>query len=366
MKIIVTHTSPDLDAITSIWLIRKFLPGWEDAVVKFVPAGERLSTLRSLRQFNEVARGPVRSFPPASAPLVSLRAERVRAVGSLSTFATPRSSHAESPRALEPIEIIGEDEVIHVDTGLGPLDHHQTASDKVCAASLTWEYVKAQSVKRKVQNLREDKKRDREEAIDRMVKVVVDVDHFKEVFWEDTTADYHEFSIGSVLDGLKFAKPSQAFGSETQARGDKYYMEFIIECLDAILHEFENRIWAEKEITENGIEFATRFGKGMGFETINDSVLKLAQKMGYVVVVRKDPRKGYVRIKALPNKAPRAGKQIDIDLTLAYEKLKKMDPSATWFLHIGKKMLLNGSVKNPKMRPTSLSLNDIIKVLEKI
>ena len=43
-----------------------------------------------------------------------------------------------------------------------------------------------------------------------------------------------------------------------------------------------------------------------------------------------------------------------------------MDPKATWFLHIGKKMLLNGSVKNPKMRPTKLELGDIIKVLEKI
>ena len=57
---------------------------------------------------------------------------------------------------------------------------------------------------------------------------------------------------------------------------------------------------------------------------------------------------------------------VDIDLTLAYEKLRKMDPSATWFLHIGKKMLLNGSVKNPKMRPTRLGLSDIIKVLRSV
>ena len=55
-----------------------------------------------------------------------------------------------------------------------------------------------------------------------------------------------------------------------------------------------------------------------------------------------------------------------IDLTLVYEKLRKMDPSATWFLHVSKKMLLNGSVKNPKMRPTRLGLSDIIGVLEKI
>jgi hypothetical protein len=60
------------------------------------------------------------------------------------------------------------------------------------------------------------------------------------------------------------------------------------------------------------------------------------------------------------------GREQDIDLTLVYEKLKKMDPQATWFLHVSKKMLLNGTPKNPKMIPTKLSLNDIVKVLEKI
>ena len=326
MKIIVTHTSPDMDAITSVWLIRRFLQGWEDAQIQFVPAGERIGNIKY--QISKIK---------------------------------------------NTIERIGGDEVIHVDTGLGPLDHHQTASDKVCAASLTWEYVKNQKFNPstsgrtvwcipslRVKSQKSQKEKDREEAVSRMVKVVVDTDHFKEVFWEDATSDYHEFSVGAVLDGLKLAKPNR----------DEYYVDFISECLDAILHEFENRIWAEREIRERGIEFTTRFGKGMGFETINDSVLKLAQKMGYVVVVRKDPRKGYVRVKARPSQYQISNiknqKGDEIDLTLAYEKLRKMDPTATWFLHIGKKMLLNGSVKNPKMRPTRLGLGEIIKVLEKI
>ena len=68
-----------------------------------------------------------------------------------------------------------------------------------------------------------------------------------------------------------------------------------------------------------------------------------------------------MRIKVLPQ-----SKGQDIDLTLVYEQLKKMDPDATWFLHVSKKMLLNGTPKNPKMIPTKLSLSDIIRVLEKI
>ncbi|MBI4089431.1 MAG: hypothetical protein HY424_01830 [Candidatus Levybacteria bacterium] len=303
MKIVVTHTSPDMDAITSVWLIKKYLPGWENAIVKFVPAGERIVN---------------------------------------------SESRIQNPEFEDPIERIGDDEVIHVDTGLGPLDHHQTASDKVCGASLTWDYVRIKNLEFKIQN---EKTKSKIEAVSRMVRVVVDMDHFKEVFWKDATEDYHEFSLISILDGLKVQKPDQ----------DEYYLDFVYSCLDAILHQFENRIWAEKEISESGQKFTTRFGKGIGFETINDSVIKLAQKMGYVMALRKDPRKGYVRIKALPSTD-----KIKIDLTLASEKLKKMDPEATWFLHISKKMLLNGSIKNPKMRPTRLSLEEIIKVLEQI
>ena len=282
MKIIVTHSSPDMDAITSVWLIKKFLPNWNDASVKFVPAGERLGNGKS------------------------------------------------------PIEKNGEDEIIHVDTGLGPLDHHQTADDNVCGASLTFDFVKEHISKHNI------------EAVERMVGVIVEIDHFKEVFRKDPLADYHEFDLAGIMDGLKLQFPGQ----------DDYYVEFIIKCLDAVLHEFENRIWAEKEIKENGIKFETKKGTGMGFETINDSVVKLAQKMGYAIVVRKDPRKGYVRVKVRPDS--------QIDLTLAYEKFKKIDPSATWYLHVSKKMLLNGSVKNPKMKPTTLSLEKIIEVLKKV
>lgn len=302
MKIIVTHSSPDMDAITSVWLIKKFLPGWETAAVRFVPAGERID-----------------------------------------------SGKWQNKNEQSPIERIEDDEIIHVDTGLGSLDHHQTVSDKVCGASLTWDYVKIKNPELKAKD--SEKTRYKLEAISRMIKVVTDIDHFKEVFWRDAVADYHEFNLTNILDGLKLQFPNQ----------DDYYVEFISKSLDAVLHEFENRMWAEKEIAENGQKFITQFGKGIGFETLNDTVIKLAQKMGYVIVLRKDPRKGYVRIKAIPT----TGK-INIDLTSAYKALKKMDPNATWYLHVSRKMLLNGSVKNPKMRASKLTVKEIIGVLEKI
>lgn len=302
MKIIVTHTSPDWDAITSVWLLKKFLSGWNDAEVRYVPAGNRLS-------------------------------------------GQPDPSTTKY-KGEDPIERVGDNEIIHVDTGLLPLDHHQVQDKTVSAASLVWDYVREQIAHASHLTPEHD------QAISRIVKVVVDTDHFKEVFWPEAKEDRFEFSFLGVLDGLKLIKPGQ----------DQEFMDFGILYLNALTAQFENRIWAEKEIDQKGIKFDTRFGPGIGFETINDTVLKLSQKMGYVMVIRKDPRKGYVRIKTLPGTEENKG----ADLTLAYEQLKKQDPDATWFLHISKKMLLNGSPKNPKMRPTKLHLKEIIKVVEKI
>jgi hypothetical protein len=300
MRYIVAHTSPDMDAITSVWLIKKFLPGWEKAEVRFVSAGERIGPEPKGQSFDYA------------------------------------------------IEKIGRDEYLQVDTGMGPLDHHQTQSVSVCAATLTFDFVKKDLLA-----YSPPVNPEKIEALERMVKYVLQVDQFQEIFRAEPLADYNDFSIVNILDGLKLEKPNQ----------DGYYVQFISECLDALLHDFENKIWAEREIRQNGIEFETKWGKGLAIESINDSVIKLAQLMGYVIVIRRDPRKGYVRIKTKPNKSD---SDKGVDLTLIYEKLKKMDPSATWFLHVSKKMLLNGTPKNPKMKPTKLPLSDIIGVLKTI
>src|SRR3990172_5392236 len=121
MKIIVTHSAPDLDAVTSVWLIKKFLQGWNDAEVKFVPAGTKIAN--SKLQIANSGSG-------------------------------------------DPIEKIGENEVIHVDTGMGPLDHHQTSDDNVCGASLTWDFVREKSEMFKNPE-NSDKIVDKEEAISR-------------------------------------------------------------------------------------------------------------------------------------------------------------------------------------------------------
>ena len=313
MKIIVTHKASDLDAVASSWIIKRFLPGWENAEVRFVPAGEKLAGkyLRTGDVIERVAFGD------------------------------------------------GEEaDVIHVDTGMCSLDHHQIDDDDVCATSLAFDYALKNN-----ESLKKDE--NKVEALKRIVEYAVDDDHFQELFYQNPTADIYDFSIVGLLHGIKMLYP----------KDDVSVMNFGMDALDASLHYFENRVWAEHEIAEKGIRFDTKWGKSLAIETLNDTVMKLGQTMGYVLTIRKDPSTGSVRIKARPKKRKTQNSKlktkntfedINIDLTPVYEKLKKMDSDATWYLHISKRMLLNGSSKNPTMKGSSLTLSEVVEVLQNV
>ncbi len=88
MKLLVTHHAPDIDAITSVWLLKRFdSQQYADAKILFVDAGKKLT--------------------------VAVREE-----------------HNAS-----------EQDVTHVDTGEGEFDHHQTdrGMQRVSAASLVYD-----------------------------------------------------------------------------------------------------------------------------------------------------------------------------------------------------------------------------------
>lgn len=312
MRKVVTHKSCDLDAISSCWLIKRFLPGWEDAEVEFVDAGSKLGG----KYENET--------------LPTSQDEVVAGGGSV-------------------IEIVDGTETIHVDTGLGSLDHHQTSDNNVCAASLTFEYVLTDK------DCSLHKHENQKDAVSRIVELVIDDDHFQEVYYPEASSDVYEAGIVGILQGYKILHRGE----------DKALVEFGFELLDDIAHNFEAKIWAENEIKEKGVEFMSKWGKAMAVETINDDVLKVAQMKGFIITVRKDLSYGYVRIKAVPDKRNGGkGKNLDIDLTEVYEKLKILDPSASWYLHVSKRMLLNGSSKNPTMSATKLSLSEVVDVLK--
>lgn len=303
MKTIVTHFNPDLDAVTSVWLLKKFYPEFLHAEVQFVPVG------KTWREF----------------------------------------------------DVDSDPDIIHVDTGHGILDHHQEEEKNTCSARLTLEFLKS-------------KGSEVDEALERLVDVVNEIDHFREVYWPNATSDRYEFCLESMLDGWKLLYQGQ----------DLRFIDWSLDCLDGLYRNLQNKVWAEKEIENIGKVFTTRFGKAVAVETMNDDVLHVAQKMGYVIAARLDPKKHYVRIKALPphqkglcasdcychehtkRESKRQKININVDLSGVYNEFKKLDPEATWYLHPDHRQLLNGSTKSLEMKPTKLTLDEISEVLKKI
>lgn len=277
MKTLVTHFSPDLDAITSCWLIKKYLPGWKNALIKFVPAGSSLNNQQA---------------------------------------------------DVNP-------EIIHVDTGLGKFDHHQTDSF-TSASRLVFDHL----CKKKFIGSKDL------EAQERLISLVTEFDHFREYFYPEPSSDRYTLLLHEVVEGLKKVLSD-----------DRILMDMSFKLLEGTLINFKNKVSAEKEI-KKGYEFKSRWGKTLIVMTANSEVGKLAMKIGYNLVISKHPDKGYVRIKSPPLK--------DADLTPIYNKLIIIDPKATWFLHSSKRMLLNGTSKNPTMKPSSLSIPQLIELVKSV
>jgi len=278
MKTIVTHLRPDLDACTAVWLIKKYYPGWGNANLEFVAAGKTLNN--------------------------------------------------------QPPDI--DKNVIHVDTGLGKFDHHQTTKN-ICAASLVFDFLKKNKyIKNKVEL----------EATEKIVDFVNQIDHFQEVFFPQPESDIYDFCLHQLVEGLKLFQKT-----------DREVVELTAINLEAVQRILKNKIIAEEEI-KKGYVFTCSLGKVLAIKSANEETVKIALKKEFAVVIRKDPKKGFIRIKSKPSKK--------INFQPLYKKLLTIDKKATWYLHPSKNILLNGSAKNPTHIPSQLTLPQIIAIIKEI
>jgi len=277
MKKIVTHINPDLDAIYSVWLIKRFLPGWQEAEINFIPAESTLDNK------------PVDSNP----------------------------------------------DVFHVDVGWGKFDHHHIKGF-LSASKLVFDYLLEVRSGEKLSPLEE-------QALKLMVEVVNEIDNAGELSWLEFKKTRYHFYLHDLFWGLR------SLGAT-----DMETMEFGLKSLEAVLTNLKNQLKAQEELKE-GQEFQTPWGQALGLETGNESVIREGQKEGYVLVIKKDPKQGGVRIYARPDSK--------VDLQKAYDWLKENDQQGEWFLHASHKLLLNESRTKP-MKPTKLSLEQIMEVLK--
>ncbi len=246
-------------------------------------------------------------------------------------FAGASASTEKDPKADE-----NPDE-LWVDIGRGKLDHHHTG-EYLSATKLCFDFV---SQEREGQPLAElDKK-----ALIALVEVVTQVDNARDMNWEEVLLPRYYFQLHTLLDGLRGLEET-----------DEEVVEFGFRALDAVFWNLKNRIRATEELAE-GTEFITPWGKAIAVESGNKHVLWQGEALGYVLVVKKDPELGGIRIYARPDSK--------VDLTAAYHQFKKEDPESDWFLHATKRLLLNQSSVNPEMQPTTLSLPRVIEILQK-
>jgi len=285
IKLVITHENPDPDAIGAIWLFLKFGgPDFDGAQFYFVAAGNTIGQ---------------------------------------DTLAA---------KELHP------EEVVHVDTGLGPFDHHQQGNTAYDSATMrVYDYLKE-----RFPDLKND------HALKRMVTFINGTDHFESCYWPEATHDRYMFMFEEILKGLRSGRQFN----------DRELVEFGMICLDGVYISMRMLNSAEEDVQNLGWEFESKWGRALAIENKNDEVIKLAQKQGFQLVIRKDEEQGHIRIKAVPEK--------NIDLTSLYEKIMEKDTKGTWYLHPAKTMLLNGTKKSREHSPSPLTLKEIVEIVKTI
>ena len=285
-RLIVTHHAPDLDAITSVWLLKRFASqDYADARIAFVNPGATIS------------------------------------LGEAEEYGAQLH------------------EVTHVDTGFGEFDHHQPERGKlhICASSLVFDYLC---------ELHPELKKD--SALRVLIEYVTQIDHFEEIYWPEAREHRTLFMIHELIKGHELTDP----------HNDESQLYFGFQCLNNVYAIATQHLKAEEIIAVKGQEFDIKAGPCLALNTSNDDTIKLAQKQGYVLVLRKDPKLGSIRIKARPD--------AEFDLEPLYNQIKTLDQTGTWFYHASGKMLLNGSTKDRNQKPSPLSLKQVVEMIQAI
>lgn len=228
-------------------------------------------------------------------------------------------------------------EVTHVDTGLGEFDHHQTDRGKeyISATSLTYDHVCSLHPE-----LTEDK------ALQQISEFGTEIDHFGEIHWPEADSPRYCFMLPDLIRGSEFS----------DRHDDEAQLNFGLQCLDYAYAVLTQHYSALTEIHEHGQPFELPFGPCLAIETSNDDTIKLAQKKGYVLVVKKDPKLGHLRIKVRPDS--------EVTLKALHEVITKKDEKGTWYYHPSGKMLINGSQKHRNQTPSPLSLTEVTDLIQ--
>lgn len=226
-------------------------------------------------------------------------------------------------------DVADESEVLYVGVGRGKFDEHKGDVGD-CATTLVFKYLK--------------EKGDVPEADVRAYAKIVDW-----VFLEDTgrlnAMANRSFSIPAVIEG-HFDRLDRDSAAVT---------EFTFAVLDDLFVMQKNAVTVEDAWAKR-VEFDSRFGRAAAVSANARQLDSYAYSHGVPLILIVDP--------ALTYHTFRADAASDIDLTSVWEKLKEVDPEASWYFHHSKKMLICGGDHAPYAVPSKLTLEGMIALVK--
>jgi len=217
---------------------------------------------------------------------------------------------------------------VFVGTGGGQFDEHKEGLN-TCAASLVYEYLKERNL------IPEDEIT--QKALDYLTEWNKLIDT-----GQAPQTQFDEFSVQSFIRTKDNVEESS-----------KKSVELGIEILNRILKVLKRKQQSIKD-WEKRVEFQTKFGKSFAVlsETINREFCREQEGDLFLMF---DAKYNSVQFFA-PS----------IDISEIYDKVKKLDPQASWFLHQSHHMVICGSSSAPDSKPTKLSFEQLIEVVKKL
>lgn len=217
---------------------------------------------------------------------------------------------------------------IFIGTGGGKFDEHKEGLDS-CAGTLVYEYLKEKDY------LPQDEIT--QKALEKLVAWNKQIDTGK--------AEIHQINEFSVP---AFLRPLDG-SLETSKRAVELGEEILNRILEVLKRNGQSLLDWEKRV-----EFQTRFGKLIAVVSRSVDRAFCKQKGGDLFLMH-DPKYNSFQFYSDSN-----------DLESIYQKVKALDPEASWFLHQSHHMVICGSGSAPDSKHSKLSLEQLIEVAKSV
>lgn len=218
-------------------------------------------------------------------------------------------------------------EQIFIGVGRGKFDEHKGDLED-CATSLVWKEIKTKITDKIVKSALEE---------------IVDWIRLGDL-GKLPVEKYGDFAVPA------FIRPTDnSFDSSLKA------VELGGEILERIL-EVQKRKQRSLKDWQNRVEFTSKFGKTYAVQSAFVNRGFCNSQAGELFLMY-DPSS-----KSAQYYTPKMG----IDLEPIHQKLKEVDPEASWYLHQSHHMVICGSGSAPDAKPTQLSFEQLIEVIKSV